>query len=155
MTSALKSTLTEDMKNAMRAQAKDKLATIRMILAAIKQREIAARVDGVVELTDEDILDILVKMVKQRRESIALYDTGNRPDLADIEKAEIEIIQTYLPSPLTDSEIESLIQQAIADTGAVSIKDMGKVVAQLRPLVQGRADVGKVSNKVKDRLTAN
>ncbi|MDR3491586.1 MAG: GatB/YqeY domain-containing protein [Gammaproteobacteria bacterium] len=147
--SAIKSHIQEDMKNAMRAQDKERLATIRLILAAIKQREVDERI----VLTDEHIITILDKMLKQRRESIALYETGNRQDLADKEASEIVIIQEYLPTQLSSAEIDTLIQDAIQESGASSVKDMGKVMNMIKPKVLGRADVATVSNKVKERLS--
>jgi len=147
--SAIKSHIQEDMKNAMRAQNKERLATIRLILAATKQREVDERI----VLTDEDVITILDKMLKQRRESIALYEAGNRQDLADKEAAEITIIQEYLPTPLSCAEIDALIEGAVQESGAASIRDMGKVMNIIKPKVLGRADVAAVSNKVKERLS--
>jgi uncharacterized protein YqeY len=141
-TSNLKSTLQEAMK--------ERLGTIRLILAAIKQREVDERI----ELSDEQILAALDKMLKQRRESIAQYEAANREDLACKEAAEIQIIQTFLPVQLTAVEIESLIKAAIAETGAASARDMGKVMGVLKPQLQGRADIGSVSNKIKELLSA-
>jgi uncharacterized protein YqeY len=148
MTSAIKGKIQEDMKNAMRAQAKERLATIRLILAAIKQREVDERI----ELSDVDVLSILDKMLKQRRESITQYEAGNRPDLAEKEAAEIVIIQAYLPEQLSLAEIDQLISAAIESSGAASVKDMGKVMGIVKPQVQGRADVAIVSGKIKDHL---
>lgn len=147
-TSAIKGRIQEDMKTAMRALAKERLATIRLILAALKQREVDERI----ELSDEQVLAILDKMLKQRRESIAQYEAANRQDLAQKEADEILVIQEYLPTPLSSAEIDALIGSAIQETGATSIKDMGKVMALVKPQVQGRADVAEVSNQVKDRL---
>lgn len=149
-TETIKGQITEDMKNAMRAQEKERLATIRLILAALKQREVDERI----VLSDEQIIATLDKMVKQRRESITQYEAGGRPELAQKEADEIKIIQTYLPAQLSDTEIASLIDAAIKETGATSAKDMGKVMGVLRAKVQGRADVGAVSAQVKDRLSA-
>lgn len=149
-TSAIKGQIQEDMKNAMRSQDKERLAIIRLILAACKQREVDERI----ELTDEHVLTILDKMVKQRRESIAQYDAGNRPDLAKKEAEEIVVIQHYLPAQLSDAEIEGMIDAAIKETNAASMKDMGKVMGILKPKVQGRADVAAISAKVKNRLPA-
>lgn len=146
--STLKARIQEDMKNAMRSQEKDRLATIRLILAAMKQREVDERIT----LTDEHILAILDKMLKQRRESIAQYEAGNRPDLAEKEMAEIRIIQEYLPAQLSDTEITALIESAVQESGAASAKDMGKMMAILKPKLQGRADIASVSAKVKERL---
>lgn len=147
-TSAIKGQILEDMKVAMRSQDKERLATIRLILAALKQREVDERI----ELADEHVLAILDKMVKQRRESITQYEAGNRPDLVQKEQAEIQVIQHYLPTQLSDSEIISAIEAAIRESGATSAKDMGKVMAILKPKLQGRADIGAVSGKVKDKL---
>lgn len=149
MASLIKDKIQEDMKTAMRSQDKERLATIRLILAALKQREVDERI----ELTDEHILSILDKMIKQRRESIAQFEAGNRPELAEKEKAEIHVIQTYLPAQLSEAEITALIDASLQETGATSAKDMGKVMAILKPKLQGRADVGAVSNKVKERLS--
>lgn len=146
--SQLKSRITEDMKAAMRAGEKVKLGTIRLILAAIKQVEVDTRE----ALDDTAILAILDKMVKQRRESIHQYEKAGRDELAAIEQAEIEIIQSYLPTQLTDDEIQELIASAIQSTGAESLRDMGKVMGQLKPKLQGRADMGAVSAVIKQRL---
>jgi uncharacterized protein len=124
------------------------LATIRLILAALKQREVDERIT----LTDADVYAILDKMVKQRRDSISQFEAGNRPDLVQKEAAELHIIQEYLPSQLSDAEIDTLIDTALNETGAASMRDMGKVMAILKPQIQGRADVGAVSAKVKARL---
>jgi uncharacterized protein YqeY len=147
-TSAIKGQITEDMKTAMRSQDKERLATIRLIQAALKQKEVDERI----ELADEHVLAILDKMLKQRRESIMQYQAGNRPDLAEKEEAEIKIIQTYLPAQLSEDEIAKLIDDAMNESGATSAKDMGKVMAVLKPKLQGRADVAAVSAKVKTRL---
>lgn len=148
-TSAIKGKITEDMKTAMRSQEKERLATIRLILAALKQKEVDERI----ELSDENVLAILDKMVKQRRESIAQFESGGRPELAAKEAEEIKVIQTYLPAQLSEAEIVTLIETAIKESGATSAKDMGKVMAVLKPKVQGRADVGAVSAKVKEKLS--
>lgn len=148
-TSAIKEKIQEDMKSAMRNQEKDRLSAIRLILAALKQREVDERI----VLSDEQVLAILDKMLKQRRESIAQYETANRQDLVDKEVAEIRVIQTYLPAQLSTEEIDALINEAIQETGANSARDMGKVMGILKPKVQGRADVAAVSNKVKERLS--
>lgn len=147
-TSAIKDQITEDMKTAMRAQDKERLATIRLILAAIKQREVDERI----VLTDEQVLSILDKMLKQRRESIAQFDAANRPELSQKEAEEIKVIQHYLPSQLSDAEVLALIDAAIKETGAASVRDMGKVMGVIKPKVQGRADITAVSNQVKERL---
>lgn len=146
----VKEHIQEDMKTAMRNQEKERLATIRLILAALKQREVDERIT----LTDADVYAILDKMVKQRRDSISQFEAGNRPDLAQKEMAELVIIQSYLPSQLSDSEIDALIELAIKETGANSMRDMGKVMAILKPKLQGRADIGAVSAKVKSQLPA-
>lgn len=147
-TSAIKGQIQEDMKNAMRTQDKERLATIRLILAALKQREVDERI----ELTDEHVLAILDKMLKQRRESISQYQAGNREDLVAKEEAEIKVIQTYLPEQLSEHDINNLIESAIKESGAASVKDMGKVMSILKPQIQGRGDVASVSAKVKEKL---
>ncbi|MEO8401957.1 MAG: GatB/YqeY domain-containing protein [Gammaproteobacteria bacterium] len=149
-TSAIKGKIQEDMKNAMRNQEKERLVTIRLILAALKQREVDERID----LTDEHVLAILDKMLKQRRESITQYEAANRQDLAQKEIDEIHVIQDYLPAQLSTAEIETLIDAAIKETGASTARDMGKVMGVLKPKVQGRADVAAISNQVKERLSA-
>lgn len=146
--STLNDRIKEAMKDAMRAKDKARLSTIRLILSAIKQVEVDTRS----ELDDTAILAILDKMVKQRRESIKQYEDAGRQELADVEYAEIEVLQEFLPKPLTDDEIAELIEQAISSTGAESIKDMGKVMGILKPQLQGRADMGQVSGKIKSRL---
>ncbi len=137
------------MKEAMRAKDKARLTTIRLALAAIKQIEVDKRI----ELDDTAILAILDKMVKQRRESIKMYEEADRQELADVEHAEIAVIQDFLPQPLTDTEIDQLIDDAVAKSGAESIRDMGKVMGILKPQLQGRADMGPVSGKIKARLS--
>jgi uncharacterized protein len=144
----LKARITEDMKAAMRARNAARLSTIRLLQAAIKQREVDERI----ELTDTDVLAILDKMVKQRRESIAQFEAGHRMDLADAERAEIAVLQEYLPQPLTPAEIDALIADAIASTGAAGLAGMGKVMGVLKPKLAGRADLGAVSAAVKARL---
>lgn len=146
--STIKGQIQEDMKNAMRSQDKERLATIRLILAALKQKEVDERI----VLSNEQVLSVLDKMLKQRRESISQYEAGNRPDLAKKEQDEIKVIQTYLPEQLSDAEIMKLIDQAIQETGANSVKDMGKIMAKIKPQVQGRADMAVVSSKIKERL---
>ncbi len=148
--SAIKGQVTEDMKAAMRAHDKERLTTIRLILAACKQREVDERIT----LTDEHVLSILDKMLKQRRESIAQYQAGNRPDLAQKEEEEILIIQHYLPAQLSDSEVNALIDAAIKESNAATMKDMGKVMGILKPKLQGRTDIAAVSAKIKERLPA-
>ena len=144
----LKAQLTDDMKAAMKGGDKARLAVIRLINAAIKQREVDERI----ELNDEQVLAVLDKMVKQRRDSITQYTDAGRTDLADVEQAEVEIIQTYLPAALSDDEIAGIIEQAIADTGASGMADMGKVMGKVKPQVRGRADMGAVSGLVKAKL---
>ena len=136
------------MKAAMKGGDKRKLGVIRLLLAAIKQREVDERI----ELDDEQILAVLDKMVKQRRDSITQYEQAGRDELADQEKFEIEILQEYLPEALGEDEISALVKQAIADAGAESMRDMGKVMGQLKPKLQGRADMGAVSAMVKQLL---
>ena len=144
----LKERITEDMKSAMRASDKERLSTIRMVQAAIKQREVDERI----ALDDAQVLAVLEKMVKQRRESIAAFEQGGRADLADKEKAEIQILAAYLPEQLTEAEVDALIQAAIAETGAASMKDMGKVMGALKAKAAGRADMGAVSARIKAAL---
>lgn len=138
------------MKTAMRAAEKDRLATVRLILAAIKQREVDERI----LLDDSQVLSVLEKMVKQRRESIAQFNAGGRADLAAKERAELDIISAYLPAQLAEAELDAMIQAAIAETGASSIKDMGKVMGLIKGKAQGRADMGVVGARIKARLTA-
>ncbi len=150
MSSALKTSIQDAMKTAMKAGDKDRLAVIRLILSACKQVEVDERI----ELDDARVIVILDKMVKQRRESIAQYESANRNDLADREKFEVEVIQTYLPQALSDEEIEVIINEAISQTGAASIKEMGKVMGVVKPQIVGRADMGEVSGKIKALLNA-
>ena len=145
----LKAQLTEDMKANMKSGDKQKLAVIRLINAAIKQREVDERI----EMNDEQVLSILEKMLKQRKDSISQFEAAGRDDLADIEKYESGIIQAYLPQPLAQDEIDALIAQAIAATGADGPQAMGKVIAALKPQMAGRADMGKVSGQVKAALS--
>jgi len=147
-TVTLKPRLTEDMKTAMKAQDKRRLDAIRLILAAIKQREVDERVT----MTDDLVLAVLDKMSKQRRDSISQYQNANRQDLVDQEVFELEVIQSYMPAQLSAAEIDNLIAAAIKATGATSAKDMGKVMAELKPKLQGRADIAAVSAKIKERL---
>jgi len=146
---ALKDRITEDMKAAMKAGAKERLATIRLALAAIKQREVDERI----ALDDPQVLAVLDKMIKQRRESITQFQTGGRADLVAKETAEIAVLQGYLPAQLTEAEIDEAIAQAIAATGAASVKDMGKVMALVKPKAQGRADLGAISARIKQKLS--
>jgi len=145
---SLKDTVTEDMKAAMRAKDSARLGTVRLLLAAMKQKEVDERV----VLTDADILAIIDKMMKQRRESIAQFEKAARTDLADVEKAEIAVLTAYLPQQLSEAEVGQAIAAAIAESGAAGVKDMGKVMAALRPKLAGRADMGKVSGLVKAKL---
>ena len=145
---ALKERITEDMKAAMRAGAKERLATVRLLLAAIKQREVDERVT----LDDAQVLAVIEKMIKQRREAIAQFEVGGRSDLVAKETAEIGVLQAYLPTPLAPAEIDALIAEAIAATGAASIKDMGKVMGFVKPKAQGRADMGALSARIKQKL---
>jgi uncharacterized protein len=145
----LKAQISEDMKNAMRAKDSERLGTIRLLQAAIKQREVDERI----ELTDADVISVIEKMLKQRRDSITAYESANRIDLADIEKAEVVVLQAYLPKQMTEEEIAALLEQVVADTDAAGMKDMGKVMAAIKPLVAGKADMGKISGLIKARLT--
>ncbi len=146
---SLKQQITEDMKTAMRAKDSVRLGAIRLLLSAIKQREVDERI----ELTDADVIAVIEKMLKQRRDSIAAFESANRIDLADIEKFEVSVLQTYMPKQLSDEELNQIITQVIADTGAAGAKDMGKVVGLVKPLVAGVADMGKVSGLIKARLS--
>jgi len=148
-TAALKQSITDDMKSAMKAGNKERLGTIRLILSAIKQQEVDTRKD----LTDSDIIALLDKMSKQRRESIEQYNNAGRDDLAAKEETELEVIREYLPSQLSDQEIAELIDEAINSAGAESMRDMGKVMGILKPKMQGRADMSAVSALIKDRLS--
>jgi len=144
----LKERITEDMKAAMRAKNAARLSTIRLLLAAMKQREVDERI----ELTDADVLSIIDKMVKQRKDSITQFEAGGRMDLVAAESAEVDVLSGYLPQQLSDAEIEQLIAGAIAKTGAVGVAGMGKVMAELKPQVAGRADMGQLSARVKAKL---
>ncbi|MDP1658918.1 MAG: GatB/YqeY domain-containing protein [Methylotenera sp.] len=145
---SLKSQITEDMKTAMRAKDAARLGAIRLLQAAIKQREVDERI----ELTDADVISAIEKMLKQRRDSIAAYESANRDDLADVEKYEVSVLQTYLPQQLTEAEVLSILEKVVIDTGAAGIKDMSKVMAAIKPLVAGKADMGKISGLIKTRL---
>jgi hypothetical protein len=147
---SLKGRIQQDMKDAMRARDKLRLATVRLILAAIKQIEVDERI----ELDDARVTAVLDKMAKQRRESISQFEKANRDDLVAQETGELVIIQEYLPEQLSEDELNALIEAALEQTGATSIKDMGKVMGQLKPRVQGRADMGAVSAMIKARLGA-
>jgi uncharacterized protein len=144
----LKAKITEDMKAAMKAHDAARLGTIRLLQAAIKQREVDERI----ELSDADVLGILDKMVKQRKDSITQFEAGHRQDLADVERAEIVVLQGYLPQPLSAAEIDAMIDEAIQATGAAGLPGMGKVMAVLKPRLAGRADLGAASAAVKARL---
>ena len=146
---ALKDRITEEMKNAMRAGEKERLATIRLILSAIKQREVDERI----QLDDSQVLAVIEKMVKQRKEAISQFEAGGRADLVAKEQAEITVLQTYLPAQMSEGEIDALIAEAVASTGAASIKDMGKVMAAVKAKAQGRADMGAVSARIKQKLS--
>jgi uncharacterized protein len=149
MTDTLKRRIQDDMKLAMKAGDKSRLGVIRLILAAVKQREVDERI----ELDDAQVLAVLDKMVKQRRDSISQYTTAGRNDLAEVEQNEILVIQDYLPPALSTEEIEEMIVKAISDSDALAVGDMGKVMALLKPLLQGRADVGVVSAQVRAKLS--
>lgn len=145
---SLKERITDDMKAAMRSGEKERLGVIRMITSAIKQREVDERII----LDDAQVLSVLEKMIKQRKESLVQFQAGNRQDLVDKESAEITLLQTYMPSQLSDAELDGLIAEAIAATGAASIKDMGKVMGSIKQKAQGRADMGAVGAKIKAKL---
>ncbi|TAK85879.1 MAG: GatB/YqeY domain-containing protein [Betaproteobacteria bacterium] len=146
---SLKQQIFEDMKAAMRARESARLSAIRLILAAIKQREVDERK----ELGDADVVSVVEKMIKQRRESIAQFESAARTDLVQAEKFELEVLSGYLPKQMTDSEVQEAITAALAESGASGIKDMGKVMALLKSRLAGRADMGKVSGLVKQRLS--
>ena len=148
--SSLKNQITEDMKSAMKAGEKDRLKVVRLILAAIKQVEVDKRI----KLDDSAVLAVLDKMVKQRRDSVEQFENGNREDLAAIERAEIEVLETYLPEQLSADELAAMVDEVIAATGAESMRDMGKVMGQIKAKAAGRADMGVVSATVKERLNA-
>ena len=145
---SLKDQITSEMKDAMRAGDKARLSVIRLILSAVKQREVDERI----VLDDVQILAVLDKMLKQRRESIAAYEKGGRQDLMDQEAAEIKVIQSYLPAQLGEAEVDQLIAEAVQTTGATTLKDMGKVMGIVKPKVQGRADMSMVSSRIKAKL---
>ena len=178
---SLKLKITEDMKSAMRAKDSARLGAIRLLQAAIKQREVDERIeltdDDVMkedddmlelldeedmgsdseesddlELTDDDVIIAIEKMLKQRRDSIAAYESANRTDLADVEKYEVSVLQEYMPQQLTDAEIKIILDRVVFDTDATGVKDMGKVMAAIKPLVAGKADMGKISGLIKTRL---
>jgi uncharacterized protein len=146
---SLKERITEDMKNSMRSGDKERLAGIRMVLAAIKQREVDERI----QLDDTQVLAVLEKMIKQRRESITQFEAGGRADLVAKESAELAMLQAYLPAQLAPADVEALIRAAIQSTGATGMKDMGKVMAAVKPQVQGRTDMGALSARIKGLLS--
>ena len=145
---SLKQRITEDMKQAMRDKAAAKLSTIRMLLAAVKQREIDERIT----LDDTQVLSVVEKMIKQRRESIVQFEKGARPDLVALEQAELALLLAYMPAQMEDGDIAACVDAALAQTGAKAPSDMGKVMAILKPQLAGRADMGKVSALIKSRL---
>lgn len=147
---SLKDQITEDMKSAMRAKEATKLGTIRLITAAIKQKEVDERI----EVTDVIVLSIIEKMIKQRKDSISQFEAGGRQDLADIEKAELAILVNYMPAGLTDAEMQAAVNEAVIKTGATGPQDMGKLMAVLKPKLAGRADMTVVSGLVKAALAA-
>lgn len=144
----LRQRITEDMKTAMRAKDVPRLGAIRLLQAGIKQREVDERI----ELNDAQVVAVIEKMLKQRRDSISQYEAANRQDLADVEKFEVTVLQAYMPQALSDAEVEQLVVAAIAASGAAGVKDMGKVMAAVKPQVAGRADMGKVSALIKAKL---
>lgn len=146
----LKARITEDMKTAMRAKDSARLGTIRLLLAGIKQREVDERI----ELDDTQVIEVIEKMLKQRRDSISQYKAANRQDLVDVEEYEVGVLQGYLPQPLTEAEVSAILDKAIADTDAAGMKDMGKVMTVVKPQIVGRADMGKISGLIKARLGA-
>ncbi|MEZ8147744.1 GatB/YqeY domain-containing protein [Enterovibrio norvegicus] len=133
---------------AMKAKDKPRLGTIRLVISAVRQQEI----DGQKTLNDEEVLAVLVKMVKQRRDSVSQYQSAGRDDLADVELAEISVLDEFMPQPLSNDEVDAMVKEAIAASGASSMQDMGKIMAILKPQVQGRADMGKISQLVKSNL---
>jgi uncharacterized protein YqeY len=152
MSSVIKDRILEDMKSAMRAQEKERLGTIRLILASLKQLEVG-QLEGRVSLSDEQVTSVLNKMIKQRRDSISQYEAGNRPDLAKVEANEIVVIQQYLPAQLSEAEIEQAVTATIQSAGATSAKDMGKIMGLLKGQLAGKADMTIVSAKVKEKLS--
>ena len=145
----LKERITEDMKGAMRAGEKERLGTIRLVLAAIKQREVDERIS----LDDTQVLVVLEKMVKQRKEAITQFESGGRADLVAKEQSELGVLQAYLPAQMSDAELDALVAEAIASSGAASIKDMGKVMGIVKAKAQGKADMGVVSARIKQKLS--
>lgn len=148
--SEIKTALMSDIKACMKSGDKDRLAVLRLVSAAVKQREVDDRID----MTDPEMIIILDKMAKQRRESIEQFNKGGRDDLSAVEQKELEIIQAYLPKQLSEEEIQALIDTAVSDTGASEIRDMGKVMGVLKPQLQGRADMSAVSAKIKAKLSS-
>ncbi|WP_421620726.1 GatB/YqeY domain-containing protein [Alkalilimnicola ehrlichii] len=148
--SELKTRLQQAVKEAMRARDKTRLGVLRMATAAVKQREVDERT----ELDDPQVLEVLTRMVKQRRESIAQYRDAGRDDLAAVEEAELDVLAGFMPQPLSEADLQAMVDQVIADTGAAGMQDMGRVMGQLKPQVQGRADMGAVSKMVKARLAS-
>ena len=148
--SALKDRVTDAVKEAMRSGDKRRLGTLRLVTAAIKQYEVDQRT----ELADDDVVALISKMVKQRHESIEQYRAANRADLAEQEEYELTVLEEFLPEPLSEAEIDAMIDGAVTESGAASVRDMGKVMGLLKPKLQGRADLGKVSGRVKARLNA-
>lgn len=144
----LKAQVTEAMKDAMRAKDAPRLSALRLLLSAIKQIEVDERI----EIDDAGVIAVIEKMLKQRRDSISQYEAAGRQDLADVEKFEVTVLQAYMPQPLSESEVDALVAQAIASSGATSVKDMGKVMAAVKPQLAGRADMGKVSGLIKAKL---
>ena len=147
---SLKIRITEDMKTAMRAKDSARLGAIRLLQAAIKQREVDERI----ELDDTQVIAVIEKMLKQRRDSISQYEAADRQDLADVEKYEMNVLQDYLPQALTGDEVAAILDKVVVETGASGIKDMSKVMAAIRPLVIGRADMAEISGLIKSRLNA-
>jgi len=147
---SLKVRISDDMKSAMKAKDTERLAAIRLLMAAIKQKEVDERI----ELDDAAIVVVIDKMLKQRRDSISQYEAAQRQDLADKEKAEMAVLMAYMPQQLSETEIDELVAKAVADSGASSMQDMGKVMGLLRPQLAGRADMALVSARIKARLTA-
>jgi len=145
---SLRLQIAEDMKSAMRAKDAPRLSAIRLLMAAIKQREVDERI----ELSDDQVIAAIEKMLKQRRDSISQFESAGRQDLADTEKFEVSVLQGYMPQPLTDAEAEALVVAAIVSSGAAGVKDMGKVMAIVKPQMAGRADMGKVSALIKAKL---
>ena len=145
---SLKARITEDMKAAMRSGEKERLSCIRMLQAGIKQREVDERI----ELDDTQVLSVIDRMIRQRRESVAQFEAGKRADLVAKESAEITVLSGYLPAQLNETELDAMIREAIATTGAATMKDMGKVMGMLKPKVQGRTDIGALSARIKSAL---